>query len=156
MSYVDGSLLDGERVVYRGALHWIVFVSAALWWLFALLLFLAAGDSAAESVEWLAMLVSVVALWRLLVAVVVWWSTELAVTDRRVIVKVGLIRRSTVELNHAKVESYAVDQSVVGRLLGFGTLTVHGTGGGVSPVACVSRPLEFRRQAVAVADRLSG
>ena len=62
------------------------------------------------------------------------FSTELAVTTLRVIAKFGFIRRETIELNHVKVESFTIDQSVMGRILGYGTLTINGTGGIRTPI----------------------
>ena len=70
--------------------------------------------------------------------------TELAVTDRRVIYKSGLLARHTLEMNRSKVESVDVDQSLLGRLLGFGTITVRGTGGSLEPIRLISDPLTFR------------
>ena len=71
-------------------------------------------------------------------------STELAVTDRRVIYKSGIFARHTLEMNRSKVESVDVDQSLLGRLLGFGTITVRGTGGSLEPIRMISDPLTFR------------
>lgn len=79
-------------------------------------------------------------------------STELAITSKRVIAKVGFISRSTVELSHRKIESFNVDQSIYGRIFGFGTIVVCGTGGGKTPIPNIDDPLEFRRQAMKVAD----
>src|SRR5262249_7349964 len=79
-------------------------------------------------------------------------STELAVTSKRLIAKFGLIRRTTVELNHSQVESFNVSEGILGRIFGFGTLIVHGTGGGKTPIANVEAPLEFRRKAMGVID----
>ena len=75
-------------------------------------------------------------------------AIELAVTDRRVIAKWGLIRRQTIELLHSKVESLRVEQSILGRILNFGSIAVHGTGGATTPIPSIARPLEFRRQAL--------
>jgi uncharacterized membrane protein YdbT with pleckstrin-like domain len=70
--------------------------------------------------------------------------TELAVTDHRVIYKRGFLRRHTVEMNMDKVETVDVDQSVLGRLLGFGTIHVHGTGQGIENLSRVAAPLRLR------------
>ena len=72
-------------------------------------------------------------------------TTELAVTTKRVISKRGLISRKTVELNLAKVEAIGVNQSILGRILGYGTVTVVGTGGTKEPFLYIASPLEFRR-----------
>jgi uncharacterized membrane protein YdbT with pleckstrin-like domain len=65
-----------------------------------------------------------------------------------IIAKVGLIRRSTIELNHQKVESMGIDQSIMGRIFNFGTLTINGTGGVRTPIPSISSPLEFRKKAM--------
>lgn len=73
------------------------------------------------------------------------WATELAITNRRVIAKVGLIRRKTWEINASKVEGVEVDQSIFGRIFGYGTVTVKGTGGGIVPLRNIDDPVEFRK-----------
>src|SRR5260221_8467937 len=77
------------------------------------------------------------------------WTTELAITDRRVIFKTGLFRRHTMEMNVSKVESVDVDQSVFGRILGFGTVTIRGTGGGIEPMRNIADPITFRNHVTA-------
>ncbi len=72
-------------------------------------------------------------------------TTELAVTDQRVIIKVGLIWRRTIEMNLAKIENIQVDQSIIGRLLGAGAITVVGTGGTREPFRHIADPLGFRK-----------
>lgn len=71
-------------------------------------------------------------------------TTEFSVTDRRIIIKVGWIHRRTLETMLGKVENIAVEQSVFGRMFGFGTIVVTGTGGTREPFTNVARPLEFR------------
>ena len=92
------------------------------------------------------------AIYSLIKALITKATTELAITSKRVIAKFGLIRRNTVELNHSKVESLNVDQSILGRILGFGTLVINGTGGGKTPIPSIDSPLEFRREAMQVVD----
>jgi uncharacterized membrane protein YdbT with pleckstrin-like domain len=76
-------------------------------------------------------------------------STELAVTDRRVIFKRGLIRRHTVEMNMDKVESVDVDQSILGRIFNYGDVTVRGTGASIEPLRMIGDPLHFRSRVTA-------
>jgi uncharacterized membrane protein YdbT with pleckstrin-like domain len=71
-------------------------------------------------------------------------GTEIAVTDRRIILKRGLIQRHTIEINMDKVESVDVDQSILGRIFDYGTVTVHGTGTGIEPLRNVSAPIALR------------
>jgi uncharacterized membrane protein YdbT with pleckstrin-like domain len=71
-------------------------------------------------------------------------TTEIAVTSRRVILKRGLVWRSTMELNAGKIESVQVDQSITGRILNFGTVSARGTGAGLEPIRRVAAPLRLR------------
>ena len=71
-------------------------------------------------------------------------TTELAVTDHRVIYKTGLLSRHTIEMNRDKVESVDVDQTVAGRIFGYGTIVVRGTGGSLEPIRNIADPLTFR------------
>jgi len=80
-----------------------------------------------------------------------WWTTEIAVTNHRIIYKAGLIRRDTVEILMDKVESVDVDQSILGRLLGYGTVTVRGTGAGFEPLKRIAQPIELRNHIMRVA-----
>src|SRR4051812_46087635 len=132
-SYVDEVLIKDEQVIYRGHLTlWAFF-----WWIAGgLVLLLAFG---------LGLL-----LW--LWAWLLYRSTELAVTNKRIIVKAGVIQRNTTEMFLEKVESIQVEQGVMGRLFDFGTITVSGTGGDHAPVRSVSRPLEFRKAFMTAVD----
>jgi uncharacterized membrane protein YdbT with pleckstrin-like domain len=71
-------------------------------------------------------------------------TTELAVTDQRVIYKTGLLARHTLEMNRARVESVTVDQTLLGRMFGYGTVTVRGVGSAFEPIRNISDPLTFR------------
>src|SRR4029077_6045132 len=73
-----------------------------------------------------------------------WWVTEIAVTDRRVIYKTGLIRRQTNEMNMDKVESVQINQSILGRMLDYGTVTILGTGEGFETLRTIASPIELR------------
>ena len=131
-SYVDSTLLQGETVLYRAKI--------SLWSLAHLIFF------------GILLLVVGVGLVLLIWAWIRYKTTEFAVTDRRIIVKTGLISRSTVELFLDKVEALHVDQSAAGRLLDFGTITVRGTGTTLEPISDISAPLELRKQFMQAAD----
>jgi uncharacterized membrane protein YdbT with pleckstrin-like domain len=77
------------------------------------------------------------------------WTTEIAVTNRRVIFKRGFIRRRTIEMNMDKVESVDVDQSILGRVFDYGDVTIRGTGAGLEPLRTIDSPLEFRNAVIA-------
>lgn len=73
-------------------------------------------------------------------------STELVVTDRRVIAKTGLVSRTAVELRLEKVESVRITQGLLGRLLDYGDVIVTGTGATHDPIVGISRPMRFRAE----------
>ncbi|MDE1903446.1 MAG: PH domain-containing protein [Alphaproteobacteria bacterium] len=154
MSYLRRILQPGETLRYVGRLHWIVYLPGLV--LFAIAVTLAAVIVAAGQlgnfVPYLLIaldLVMLVSLLTLLAAAVRRWTTEIAVTDRRVIFKRGLIRRHTIEMNMDKVETVDVDQSLAGRLLGYGDIVVRGTGSSIEPFRKIAAPLDFRNQVTA-------
>jgi uncharacterized membrane protein YdbT with pleckstrin-like domain len=148
MSYINRYLQPGETIVHRARMHWIIYTRAIVWTIVAAGVYRGSMRFADPDV---AMALKIAAAAILLIAILEWlramirrWSTELAITDRRIIVKRGLIRRSSNEMNLSKVESVEVEQSILGRILDFGTIIIKGTGGGLEPVIGIDRPLEFR------------
>lgn len=159
MGYVENNLMQGERLCVTGRVHWIIFSKAAILCSAALLLMLfslkisAGGDARlASSVRYAGLVTLFLALWSFGSGLINRLSTELAVTSKRVIVKFGFIRRSTIELNHSKVESFHVHQGLFGRIFGYGTLHINGTGGGMTPIQNIADPLGFRRKAMEAID----
>lgn len=153
-SYVDSVLADGERIVYRADIsHWKFFVSY-----FAGSLFLAAALGAYvagnRAGAWLVMvaILLVIGLAVILSAVIRRQTTELVLTDRRIIMKRGLVSRDTVEMNLNKVESLHVNQGLMGRILDYGDVTVVGTGASLEPLRGISKPLELRKKLGGVAE----
>lgn len=143
MGYVEDQLLPGERVKYRAHLHKLIFILPGLLTLIAVA---GAVVAFAASNTWLGLALLALGAVPVLVTFVKYKSSEFAVTDKRVIIKVGFIKRRTLETMLAKVEGIGVEQGIMGRLLGFGTITVTGTGGTKEPFPNIARPLEFRRQ----------
>jgi len=148
MNYVRRVLQPGESIVHVTRIHPVIFLPAILWLVAALVLLMAAliafsGDPRIVG-EALAAFCAIFALASAVPALIRRLSTELAVTDRRVIYKSGVLARHTLEMNRSKVESVDVDQSLLGRLIGFGTITVRGTGGSLEPIRMISDPLTFR------------
>ena len=151
MSYVDDHLLPGERVVYRARLHWIAF----RWSILLIALAIVAGiagqlvstDPSAD--VWKLWIPAALAVLAVLSAIGPWIrraTSEFAVTDKRVLVKVGLVQRDSLETLLSKIEAIGVDQTLLGRMLGFGTITIVGTGGTRETFERIASPLEFRRQ----------
>lgn len=142
MSYLDKNLLPDERVVYRARLHWITFAQAVVVLALGLALRFVLGADA-RPVGGAVVLVGLVLLVPPFVA---YRTTEFGVTNKRVVIKTGFIRRHTLELLLRQIEAISVDQSLTGRLLGFGSLTLTGTGGVREVFHRVVNPLEFRRR----------
>ena len=149
MRYVRRVLQPGEIIVYTTKLHWLVYLWATL--LLAICLVLAivswswADNQNLSLALWIAAIISaLLALSSALRAFIRRSSTELAVTDQRVIYKTGLLARHTLEMNRGKVESVAVDQTLLGRLFGYGTVTVRGIGSALEPIRNIDDPLSFR------------
>jgi uncharacterized membrane protein YdbT with pleckstrin-like domain len=146
MRYVKHVLQDGEQIRHTASLHWILYWPGALCLLAAIGIFVYGRNAHPDSLFW-----SVIAAVLLLIAVVllfrewfVWWTTEIAVTNRRIIYKTGFISRDTNEMHMDKVESVKVEQSIPGRILDYGDVTVLGTGTGWETMKKIAAPLELR------------
>ena len=146
MSYVQKVLQPNERIVYRTALSWAMYIPGLLVLLAAVVVFIIAA--AAFGGAWWANAVGIavlaVALYLLGAEWFERWTTEIAITDRRIIFKRGFIRRDTIEMSVEKVESVDVNQSLLGRLLNYGDIVVRGTGAGLAPLRKIEAPLDFR------------
>jgi uncharacterized membrane protein YdbT with pleckstrin-like domain len=147
MNYVTRVLQPGESVVHVSRIHPIIFLPTILWFVAALVLFIAAQTLIGDwriCGEALAVFAVIFGLAAGIPALIRRATTELAVSDRRVIYKSGVFSRHTLEMNRSKVESVDVDQSILGRIFGFGTIIVRGTGGSLEPIRMVNDPLSFR------------
>jgi uncharacterized membrane protein YdbT with pleckstrin-like domain len=156
LGYVEQNLNPGERILYATHLHWIsilrsifvdtIFSVAGL----ALIIWGIAGTHTergeAQAAEIAGVLLIIFGCIILAIAAVRRSSTEMAVTNKRIIIKVGFLTKRTVELFLSKVESVGVEQTLFGRIMGYGSITVRGTGGTHEPFSHVANPLEFRRQ----------
>ena len=138
MAYIDSNLLADETVVHRAELHWLVFWKAML----ALM--------AGVALMWVEPLAGAIGLALALVLAippfVARFTSEFGVTSKRVIIKVGLIQRRTLELLLRQVESSQVEQSIQGRIFNYGSITLSGTGGVREVFHNIAAPLEFRRK----------
>jgi uncharacterized membrane protein YdbT with pleckstrin-like domain len=156
MSYVEKHLIDGETVIYQTRLHWVVLIVPVLLGVLfgatGIAMFVLSRRTPAEqnvahqSFLILGAAFLVVALVFIVRGVLVRNATEMTVTNKRVFVKVGLAARRTIELLLSRVESIGVEESVMGRMLGYGTVIVHGTGGTPEVFNIIAHPLEFRTQ----------
>lgn len=114
-SYVDKHLIKDETVAYETKLHWVIFFSLKS--IFTLTIY-----------AWLKR-----------------WLSEFVITNRRIVIKEGFIARRTFEMNLSKIETVNVDQTVMGRILNYGSITIIGTGGTRETFHNIARPMAFRR-----------
>ncbi len=114
-SYVNNHLIKNESVAFETKLHWVIFFSLKS--LFTLTI-----------AAWLER-----------------WLSEYVITNRRIIIKTGFIARKSFEMNLSKIESVNVDQSVMGRILNFGSITIIGSGGTRETFHNIRQPLEFKK-----------
>jgi uncharacterized membrane protein YdbT with pleckstrin-like domain len=142
MSYIEKNLMNGESIVYRSKLHWVIFLWPAIWFIVAILFFASGSDAAAAGI-----LFVLIAMGTGILSFMDYTTSEFGITNKRVIVKVGLISRNSLEVLLNKVEGIQVNQGILGRILGFGSITVSGTGGTKEPFHKIDAPLEFRRKA---------
>src|SRR5689334_2578835 len=156
MGYVEKHLAPDEEIAFRTRLHPVVFagtVTFAACVIGATALIVARNELAPETVRLLWLAAAGIIVVSFVSPYLRWRTSEFAVTNRRVLVKVGLLSVHTVELLLGKVEAIAVDQPLTGRLLGYGTLRVVGTGGSVEAFPRVARPDAFRDAVVRQSPR---
>ena len=154
MSYYKHVLQPDETVKVIGRLHWTLFLPAIQVALVAVALLAVASRLSRGPSDWHfaripAGVAGVLALGMFMVRLIQRHTTEIVVTDRRVIFKRGLFSRHTVEMNVSKIETVDVEQNFWARILGHGTLMIHGTGSGFEPLRGVSDPLTIRNAIVA-------
>ncbi len=163
MGYVERNLLPKERVIYSANLHWIIFLKPFyLGFLtsFVVIIFMSyTGDQQGfDPNKHLASMVFLGFFFTFILMIPVFIeriTSEFAVTNRRVLMKKGWIKRSTFELLLSKMEGVQIDQSVLGRILNFGSVKVTGTGGGSDPFTNISKPMAFRKSVYSSIESLS-
>jgi len=153
MGYVRKNLVTGESLIYETGVHWTV-----LLWPLVIAIVISAGAIAClleKNSDFLyvgaALLVMAAAV--LTVAIVKRNATEIAVTNRRVIIKTGWVHRRSLEIMLAKVESIGITEPFLGRMLGYGTVVIRGTGGTPEPFEKIAHPSELRKHVHEQADR---
>jgi uncharacterized membrane protein YdbT with pleckstrin-like domain len=146
-SYVESVLADGEKIIHRASMsHWNFLVSYVIGIALIIAGFGALAMREHQGASIMAVILLALGLVVILSAVIRRHTTELVLTDRRIITKRGIISRATVEMNLGKVESVHVNQSLLGRMLNYGDITVVGTGSSLEPLVGIARPLDLRRK----------
>lgn len=156
MSYIDETLMQDERVLYRTKPHWIIFTPAMGWIFLALLIFslgpqydfgnfVIYNDHTVSSI--LGSIAVFIGIVSGLFSFITYQTSEFGITNRRILMKVGFISRLSLEILLQKVESIQVYQTIPGRILNYGSIIISGTGGSKDPFPNIADPLAFRKYA---------
>lgn len=139
MSYIEDNLTESEQIVYKTKIHWAIFSGPVISCLLGIL------GVINRNVEFLFWLTIISPFWGLGVFLTR-YTSEFGLTTQRVMIKVGIIHRRTLDIFLSKVESISVDQSVGGRMLGYGDLIIVGSGGTKEVFKTVNKAIEFRKK----------
>ena len=146
--YIDEILQPGEKVLYSTNAHWMFFLPAIAAWIVAVVFLVLSRMVAADALMLVCLALAAVAgLAALYWTATAWfhrWTTETDVTNMRVVHKTGFIKRQTFEMSLDKVESVDVNQSILGRIMNYGDVTILGVGEGDETISTIASPLAFR------------
>jgi uncharacterized membrane protein YdbT with pleckstrin-like domain len=146
--YIDEILQPGERVLYSTNAHWMFYLPAIAAWVLAAVLFFLSRLTTTEGLVLLCLvgsgLVALAAMYWTITAWFLRWTTETDVTNFRIVHKTGFIKRRTFEMSVDKVESVDVNQSILGRIMNYGDVTIMGVGEGRETIRSIDSPLAFR------------
>ncbi|HLD16823.1 MAG TPA: PH domain-containing protein [Coxiellaceae bacterium] len=162
MSYLQKTLLPNEKIVYATIPHWIVFMPAITGIVVTFILFIWGNEFLPNLFplfgftvsNFAALIAFLYTVYQLFLNWVLYTQSEYGITDQRILAKWGWIQRNTTELLLQKVESIRVEQTVAGRIWGYGTLIITGTGGTRDVFLDVPNPLKFRELAQAQMEML--
>lgn len=144
MSYVQSVIRPDEIVIAQAKTHWFIYAGPIFWLVLSL--------SLMRTLPVLAAILLIFSIYQIFRAWLYSYSTELAVTSKRVISKFGFIRRNTIELRNEKVESLHVKQGIFGRIFDFGSIVITGSGGTNAPIPYIASPLKFRSATLTSVD----
>jgi hypothetical protein len=149
MSYIDKSLGDGETVIARAHFHWLYITTAWLWLLIPLALLGYAYSQATQTqpdpLTIGAGVLLVIGLILFLRMMMRKWSTEIGVTSHRFVERYGLVGMRTNEIALPNIEGVRVNQSILGRIFGYGTVKIEGTGVDSVTTPTIADPVGFVR-----------
>ena len=139
MGYIDKNLMDGEKIIYRTKLHWIVFLGPAISFVLGVILMFDRKAAPGGAIFFFIAIIWVIA------AIISRATSEFGISDKRVLIKVGWISRNSLETLLTKVEGIQVKQGILGRILNYGTIVISGTGGTHNPFKKITDPITFRK-----------
>ena len=141
MSYIQDNLQAGEEIQYKANIHWYIFVDPVM------LLLLGAIFSSPQTgfVYYIGLFLLLVGLFLLIKRVLLKIGAEYVVTNKKIILKSGILSRDALELILSKCEGLRINQSIMGRILGFGSIVVT-TGGVTNTFNFIANPVQFRNK----------
>ncbi|MBN2689743.1 MAG: PH domain-containing protein [Gammaproteobacteria bacterium] len=153
MSYISKTLLKNENILLQEKPHWIIFSSVLSWIVLAIIFWFLSGLLGFSSISIFSvdfpyiieLLFFVMAIFSFVMAYIIYISSEYVITDKRVLMKTGLINYHALELFYGKIESIYVNQTIGGRIFDYGTIVIRGTGGTGDHFSNVPKPHVFRR-----------
>lgn len=146
MGYIDNNLMVGEQVVYRTTLHWAIFLIPSVLFAATLVFLFVAFLMLGKIWTFVALGLMVICGLVLLGRYATFATSEFGVTNKRVVTKVGVLSTRSIELLLGKVETVQIEQDLLGRVFGYGTIIITGTGGTQEPLGLVAAPFEFRNR----------
>ncbi len=165
MTYTEKVLLADEQIIFRATLHWIIYLQGMLIMVFGALVscFNQAilspiigpnfAGMAQHIIAGVGLFIVFIGLMLLSGAYIRQTSTELAITNKRIIAKYGFISRTTFEIMITRITGANFDQTVIGRMLDFGTILIHGAGGEISPIDNIEDPQRFHQALMTVMEK---
>ena len=146
--YIDEILQPGEKVLYSTNAHWMFYLPAIATWALAGAFLVLSRMVVADTPTLLCLsLAAISAIAALYWTIMAWFrraTTETDVTNFRIVHKTGFIKRRTFEMSLDKVESVDVNQSILGRIMNYGDVTIMGVGEGKETIQTIASPLAFR------------
>jgi len=139
MTYIKKNLLPNETMIFHTKPHMIILIKSIWWFIFSFIFWI-------FRFNFLGFIILIIAILQELEMSIDYISSEYAITNQRVLIKTGLIRRKSLEMFLPKIESIYVDQSMIGRIFNFGTIIINGIGGNKDVFNYIPNPLGFRRQ----------
>lgn len=147
MTYVEQSLSEGERLVLQAKVHWAIYLPAMVWFgigcLLALMM-IGGGAPLSAPIFW-CFAGTCIAIVLALKASYYRASHEMGITNRKVVTKQGIISRKTMEQRLARIDSVTINQGLSGRLFGYGSVAIRGSGESFTPMRFVANPMEFKK-----------
>jgi uncharacterized membrane protein YdbT with pleckstrin-like domain len=153
MSYIENNLLTDEKIISISRPHWIIFAGPVFGAIFAFAVLIFGPDffMTRELImgypvyDLVAIVCGIFSLYYFLSSWVTYVTSEFGITNKRVLMKTGFIRRDSLELFLEKIEAIHVEQSIPGRVFDYGCIIVIGTGGTKDPFFYIPSPIVFRK-----------